>query len=232
LTEDEKNADTHYVEFHRQALVRGDMETRAAYFRTALGGRPWMVPDEVRDEENMNPLGGEASTYLNPLNMGQGGADNEPKDPRRPPPPKGPGPKERPVKERGPKSQEPFVRDVVSRMVRRVGAQAAKAAEKPATFTDWVDGFSASNRLAFRDACSSVEQAIAATGTRCPPGELAGYLLATFELEVKGLAEGASHKNLAEKTQEAFARMERDMPAETVAIYLGGDSDEELRHAD
>ncbi len=78
LTEKEKVEDTHVIEFVRNALVRADLTARANYYRTALGGRPWMTQNEVRGRENLNPMEG-GDTILEPLNMGDaGGADNEP----------------------------------------------------------------------------------------------------------------------------------------------------------
>jgi HK97 family phage portal protein len=79
LTEEEKAADSHVVEFLRLALMRADMATRANYYRTALGGRGWMTPNEVRGRENLNPSdSADADEILTPLNMGQGGDQNDP----------------------------------------------------------------------------------------------------------------------------------------------------------
>lgn len=88
LTADaEKRDDAIIVEFHRQSLVRTDFVSRQNGYRTALAGRPYMVPDEVRALENMPPLdNGVGSTYLDPLNMGNLGGDpkDEPPKPMTP----------------------------------------------------------------------------------------------------------------------------------------------------
>src|SRR5262249_51216085 len=69
LTEEEKADDTHIVEFLRRVLIQADMTARASYFRTALGGRPWMTQNEVRDEEGLDPHDDEdADEILEPLN--------------------------------------------------------------------------------------------------------------------------------------------------------------------
>lgn len=73
LTEREKAADSHVVEFVRQALLRTDLRTRGAYYRMALGNRPWMTPDEARAAENMNARGGEAGELRDPTNNFAGG---------------------------------------------------------------------------------------------------------------------------------------------------------------
>lgn len=93
LTDDEKEDDALIVEFHRQSLMRTDFASRQAGYRTALAGRPYLVPDEVRAMENMPPLPeGVGSTYLDPLNMGNLGGDPEDE------PMKSPAPQMKPAK--------------------------------------------------------------------------------------------------------------------------------------
>lgn len=69
LREREKEADTHFVEFVRQALIRADLVKRFnAYAKALLGG--WMCVDEVRARENLNPLpDGEGKKFFRPLNV-------------------------------------------------------------------------------------------------------------------------------------------------------------------
>jgi HK97 family phage portal protein len=74
FTEAEKRADSHVIEFKREALLAADLKTRGEYYRMALGGAPWMLVDEVRSAENMNELpDDQGQTYHLPLNMGAGG---------------------------------------------------------------------------------------------------------------------------------------------------------------
>lgn len=68
LTEDQKESESHFVEFERKALVRADLKSRSAYYQIATGGRPWMTPDEVRTIENQNRVGGEAGVLKDPTN--------------------------------------------------------------------------------------------------------------------------------------------------------------------
>jgi HK97 family phage portal protein len=85
LTEQQKAEETHSIEFTRQALVRTNLAVRSAFYRTALGGAPFMSRNEVRALENRNPIEG-LDEILEPKNMGQGGADNAPADPAAPEP--------------------------------------------------------------------------------------------------------------------------------------------------
>jgi HK97 family phage portal protein len=66
LSEREKQTDSHFFSFERKALVRADLTARANFYERALRNR-WMLPDEVRAREEMNPLPGGAGQQLLPL---------------------------------------------------------------------------------------------------------------------------------------------------------------------
>jgi HK97 family phage portal protein len=81
LTEREKDADTHVVEFLRAALVRADLGARVeSYNKAILGG--WMSRDEARERENLGPIpGGEGKKFFVPSNVtvaGQGSKSGSP----------------------------------------------------------------------------------------------------------------------------------------------------------
>lgn len=72
LTEKER-ARGFYFKFLPQALMRGAHKDRAEYFAKALGagGSPaWMTQDEVRQLDELNPLGGNAASLREPSNVG------------------------------------------------------------------------------------------------------------------------------------------------------------------
>ena len=72
LTEEERRAG-YYVKFTVAGLLRGAHKDRSEYFAKALGagGSPaWMTQDEVRDLEEMNPMGGTASDLPVATNVG------------------------------------------------------------------------------------------------------------------------------------------------------------------
>ena len=61
LTEEEKKSGTVYPKFNRKELASVDLAARQAYFVAALGGSGkarWMTPNEVREEEDLNPIEG------------------------------------------------------------------------------------------------------------------------------------------------------------------------------
>jgi HK97 family phage portal protein len=55
------NSDLSFAEFNTASLERGDIETRFAAYRVALGHageRSWMQPSEIRRLENLPPIPG------------------------------------------------------------------------------------------------------------------------------------------------------------------------------
>ena len=63
LTKRERAAG-HYFKFNANGLMRGSAKDRAEFYAKGLGsgGHPgWVSPDEVRELEDMNPMGGEAA---------------------------------------------------------------------------------------------------------------------------------------------------------------------------
>lgn len=87
LTESQRAAGDYFT-FVFNGLMRGAAKERAEYYAKALGsgGAPaWMTQDEVRELEDMNPMGGNAATLREPSNVtptggqsgGQSGANDE-----------------------------------------------------------------------------------------------------------------------------------------------------------
>jgi len=101
LTTDQQQDDSHLIEFDRKTLLRVDSNTRASYFKTALGGQPWMVQNEVRDEEGLDPVEGGDDFKTPP------GAPAEPADPGAPKEPPVLPPGKQPPKNTGPGAYSP-----------------------------------------------------------------------------------------------------------------------------
>jgi len=77
LTEDEKETEEVQIRFRLRGLIRGDMAARAAYYHGAIQDG-WMSRDEVRAEEELNPMpNDEGKKYFVPLNMGTTGGDSK-----------------------------------------------------------------------------------------------------------------------------------------------------------
>lgn len=85
LTEDEKSGETRAHKFRRKELIRVDIAKRYAAHRTALGGHPFRSINEVRLDENEDPV--EGYDYIpKPLNMttGKGGDKDGQEDDENP----------------------------------------------------------------------------------------------------------------------------------------------------
>ncbi len=79
LTQREKDSESHYWQFNRKDLIRVDAEKRASINRTRLGGAPYAMISEVREDEDMDFVEG-TDHIPQPLNMG-GAGDAENSDP-------------------------------------------------------------------------------------------------------------------------------------------------------
>lgn len=208
LTEREKVDDSHVIEFLRQALIRADMVARANYYRTALGGRPWMLPDEVRGAENLNPLGGEAAEYLNPLNMGKGGADNQPTDPNgnQPGSPTNNNAKLWAAIARG-------IEKASLQVIKRIGVHAKRAAKDSVKYLAFVAEFPAEHRAVTGGyLLSSVDMIAALHGSGLKPETAADDLLSQIACQLSAVADTASKAQLVAKVDECLALMELEIP--------------------
>lgn len=69
LLSDAERAQGFYFKFVSNGLLQASAADRGKYLSLALGSggsRPWMTQDEVRDIEDMDPMGGEAAKLLPP----------------------------------------------------------------------------------------------------------------------------------------------------------------------
>lgn len=62
----------YYIEFKTDALLRGDITSRATYYAQ---GRPWgwLSVNDIRRLENMPPIGVAGDIFMQPLSMGEAG---------------------------------------------------------------------------------------------------------------------------------------------------------------
>lgn len=231
LAEDEKNDESHAVEFDRRAIMLADLSSRANYFRTALGGAPWMKENEVRDFEGLEPNEG-GDEMKRPLNMGQGGADKEPAPPSKP--------TETPKDSSVPDDSAPdgstlqslrsvaklVVLDVAGRTARRIAVHAERAAGKGGdSYCQWLELFEHEQREAVCEIChvaDSALQALAVAGDADLqlPGQLADWMLAALRVEWAHVADTATPKDLQAAVGAAREAIETKLRDDAVAIFL------------
>lgn len=241
LLESEKEANNRLVAFDRDALISFDLQTKANYFRTATGGRGWMSPAEVREREKLEPRDEpDIDKILTPLNMGQGGANNQPEKPSD----NGPGrPKEgaeAPAPTAVPSVDPPAaqapplaantiphqmreaarasITDAARRMCRRIAHQATRAATSGAKFVAWVDSFANDEREVIAEAFGPANHILGAMGER--PHDPNEYLIEVLRGRYWQLADTAKPRTLAADVEKLNADLEAELPTEMCEIFL------------
>lgn len=218
LSDQERADDSHFVEFLRVARLRGDSAARANYYRTALGGRPWMLPDEVRDSENMNTLGGEAAQYLNPLNMGQGGQDNQG---NKPPDGAGDHKPGKPPMDDAVAAARDGLADAVARCCRRVSVSARRAAKHPPHFTAWVEGISIDHHSTIATMLSpAVDTLNALIGRMSSAISVADHVVGSAMTDLTRISGEATAKTLGQAVEKWIGDYERGTPDEVDGFWF------------
>ncbi|MFA7523637.1 MAG: phage portal protein [Halothiobacillaceae bacterium] len=83
LLTDEERKQGYFVKFNAAGLMRGSHKDRSEFYSRALGagGSPaWMTQDEVRELEELNPMGGDAAMLPKPTNVPGNAAPKEETD--------------------------------------------------------------------------------------------------------------------------------------------------------
>lgn len=137
LTEQERYGQTHTVEFDVLSREWRDTKGRNDMIRTYLAGQPAATVNEIRQRLGWGPREEpEADELQQPLNMGEGGGQNEPTDKADPRPGR---PKKTPSATVDPALNE-LVAHQAARMAKWVTAAARRHATGPKAFVDFVSG--------------------------------------------------------------------------------------------
>jgi HK97 family phage portal protein len=160
LSEREKAADSHSIEFNREALVRVNYKDKVEGITAAVQGG-WMLVDEARDKLSMNPMpGGIGKTRFLPMNMGIQGEDGEIKVIAPP--------KEPPASD----DRSNVARAALERTLRRMLGRLAKQAERVKSLDEWlltaVDG---ERKTLIEMIAPDVAVAAALTGRKLAPAQ-------------------------------------------------------------
>lgn len=123
LTNEEKAADSHTIEFLRSALVRADILKRYQAYAIGINNR-FLRPNEARAAENLNPYEG-GDEILAPLNLGSLPETDEP------------------AGDDATSAQRQLLEETLRRCVVRLQVQARKAAAKPKRFLAELDAWPA-----------------------------------------------------------------------------------------
>ncbi len=172
LTENEKDRDTHFIEFVREAIVRADLAARTSS-QNARVLTGIVTRDEVRAQENMNPLpDGLGKITMRPANMILE-TDDEDGGPTGPPP-ESPAPEPEPADDDGDGERQRLreqagawrgvIDEVAARFFDRVAQQSERAAKRPDEFIDWVEAVPLKHGDSFSGAVMPVVRAVEASG--------------------------------------------------------------------
>ena len=157
LTERQKATDSHVIEFNREALISADMASKADFFRTALGGAPWMTINEVRSKLNMAGFDDIGTELILPSNNFQQALDVPLENEEPSPAPDETAPSEdEDNRAQLVASAEAMRAQVVARMTRRVAGDARRAAKDRAKFAAWLDEFAANHRAVIIEAMAPI----------------------------------------------------------------------------
>lgn len=158
LTSPQYASDNYSIEFHREALVRIDFKTRIEG-QIAQVNNSLLLLDEVRSQNNMEPLpdgvGAKPRMLANVVIVGEKTAN----DPPQQPDPAQPDSNNQNDTNRMAAYRELLVSES-ARNIRRIGAQAKRAARKPDTFLDWLDDGLHQSRSSWEKSLGPIMRAI------------------------------------------------------------------------
>lgn len=216
LTEEQKDNDTHVVEFVREALVRGDLAARASYYEKATGRKAWMKVDEVRSRENLNPLDEELDTppepaappASEPTSDGDSAAVNDlNKSALR-------------------DAAQAVLEDAAGRMLRRLAHAGERAARDPDQYLAWLEHFAAEHRDVITDAFKPAVSVLRAIPRAIGPSDLADELLRSAGQALAELAEQHSARQLPTAVSSFVDKCGPHCIDQLVAVALGTTNEE------
>jgi hypothetical protein len=190
ITERQKTTDSHVIEFNREALISADMASKADFFRTALGGAPWMTINEVRSKLNMASLEDIGGELILPSNNFQQALDVPLESDELAPAPDEPAASaDDDSRAQLVASAEAMRAQVVARMTRRVAGDARRASKDRAKFGAWLDEFAASHRGVIVEAMAPICGMLRALGIDTDPDTEAEAIFGRFSVLAKQLDE-------------------------------------------
>ena len=141
----EVNEDLYFCKFDVSQLFRADTKTRAESHEKAIQNG-WKSPNEVRAEEDLNPVAG-GEVFMRPLNMGEVGGDDGDVTVDE----------DRAMREKIAKRDA--ILDCCCRMLTRIENRAKRAAKKPNQFLAWVNNLQSEHRSTIESALQPIMRA-------------------------------------------------------------------------
>ncbi len=207
------------VKANRQALLRPAIKEQLDALRTATAGKPIMTQNEARKRIDLPPSDEEdADKLLTPLNMGQGGASNQPTEVDG----NQPG---RPSKEANAAVRNAAASALTAatkKLVKRVGFHANRNARDGAKFMGFLGSMRAEHEKVFRLEYAAAEEAARAANATARPtaGEAAAYVLDQLEHEFVTISGEATPKTLQSAVAALVSEQEIRLPKDAVSLFL------------
>lgn len=222
LLTDAERAGGYEVKANREALLRPATRDKFEVLRIATAGKPIMTQNEARKLIDLAPKSDEpeADKLLTPLNMGQGGIDNQPDDPADDPPGRQQG-EDRAAAGEAVDAARRVIEHVTLKLVRRVSFHAKRLADKPDAFLAWLDAFGGEHLEVFRAElapCEALAAAVAPGGNRV---ETAEYLLGYIRQGFDGVAESTPAGRLGSAVERESVDQEKVLPPAVSRKLLG-----------
>ncbi len=211
MTEADKRTEAYEARFNRKMLVRANMNDRSNYYQKATGNKAWMLVDEVREEEDLELLGGDAA-QLQPATPPQ------PPQPGTPPQtPSKPEDDQPTGKKPGPSSDaiRAVVEDAAGRMVRRIGRTVDAAARTPAGFVEFIETIAGKHREVVTEAMTP-----SALLVDCRLVEMTDYLLELIRCAYLDAAGEATAAKLEQVVTERTRSIETSIPREVAEVFI------------
>lgn len=203
------------VKANREALLRPAIREKFETLRTATAGKPFMTQNEARRQLDLPPVDEpDSNRLLTPLNMGQGGAANQPTDPAN----DGPG---RPTDAQM-EAVRRTIRHVGVRLAKRVAFHANRLSSRPVDFLAWLDQMRDEHANVFRDElapCVGLAESVAVKQDR---ENSHGWILDTIHARYSRVVETANAKQLPESVEQEAKQQETVVPAALITRLLGG----------
>lgn len=200
LTEQQKADDSYTIAFRRQDLLRADTAARGAYYMQATGGHPWLTVNEVRGDEDLNPMDGFDDLKPPVNNFGDPNAKGKPgtKPPvNKPPTPAKKGDDDdddnnkRFIPPEAITATRTVVVDAARRMACRLVTHARKAAKRPGELDKWLGkGLNAHRSVIVEALGPSIGIASALTGGGETAEAIADGMLSDFRRDLTDAGDG------------------------------------------
>lgn len=230
LTKEERRQGYH-IRSDREVLLTADIKGQFEAMRIATGGKPFFTQNEARDRFDMPPDPDPESNELGtPLNMGQGGINNEPRDNNddRAGRPRESGK----IAAKNPQGEDmnaDLVKDaartqighLTTRLTKRLGMQAVEAAAGGARkFGSFLTAAKGNHLAAFKAELSAMARMVCAITGDATVSDMGTWLFLRLMRDYEELEETATEKTIAAETVKVFERQKLTIAQLAIDIYL------------